>query len=87
MFINLFTMDGGATWENKGVQIKIDNKLEYFMTCKAMSGTDWTFTIKDKAAKKKLLEEDGTTGEEIPNFSKLEGSFDVNPDVTPKIDA
>ena len=89
MFINLFTVDGGTTWENKGVQVNINDKLDYLMSCKAISGTDWTFSIKDKDTKKKLLEEEGTTGEKMPNFSRIEGSVEVNPklDVNPKIHA
>lgn len=76
--VNIWSVDGGATWENKNVTVDVTGALEVFMSCKAMSGTDWELTITDKETDKKVYGEEGTTGEKldsrngtrIPNYSE-----------------
>ncbi len=68
--INIWSVDGGSTWENKNVTLNVNGSLEIFMSCKAMSGTDWEFSVKNKENGIKIYETDGTTGEEIPNYSE-----------------
>ena len=76
--INLWSSDGGETWKNDKATVNVSGLLEVFMSCKAISGTEWTFVIKNTASSMKVVDEDGETGEGgEPNFSKLSKS--VNP--------
>ena len=76
--VNIWSVDGGATWENKNVSLDVLGNLEIYMSCKAMSGTGWEFFVKNKDNDSKVYETEGTTGEEldsregerIPNFSE-----------------
>ncbi|WP_298307099.1 hypothetical protein [Flavobacterium sp.] len=78
IIINIWSINGGLTWENKDIILNVTNKLEIFMSCKAISGTDWELTIKEKGSTNKCYEESGTTGEtleskngqKIPNYSE-----------------
>lgn len=84
--INIWSVDGGSTWENKKVTIEVTGALDIFMSCKAMSGTDWEFTVTDKGEDEKIYEEEGTTGEKldsmdgirIPNYSERKKSINYN---------
>jgi hypothetical protein len=81
--VNIWSVDGGVTWENKNVTLDVTGSLEIFMSCKVMSGTDWEFTITDKNTDKKIYDEAGTTGEKldsrggerIPNYSERKASI------------
>jgi hypothetical protein len=74
--VNIWSVDGGVTWENKNVTLDVTGSLEIFMSCKVMSGTD-------KNTDKKIYDEAGTTGEKldsrggerIPNYSERKASI------------
>jgi predicted neuraminidase len=81
--VNIWSLDGGITWENKNISIEVLEKLEIYMSCKAMSGTEWKFSIMDKSINKNVYETEGKTGEKlesqnghrIPNFSERKTSI------------
>jgi hypothetical protein len=76
--INLWSIDGGVTWENKNAQVNVDGNLEIFMSCKAISGTDWGFTVTNISMGARVVDEDsGSTGDTSPNYSERRTS--VNP--------
>jgi hypothetical protein len=83
ILINIWSVDGGTTWENKTVSVDVTGSLEIYMSCKALSGTAWHFTIIDKDNGKKIYEKEGETGEKldsrngerIPNFSERKTSI------------
>jgi hypothetical protein len=79
--LNIWSVDGGGTWENKDVELDVGNKLDVFMSCKAVSGTGWKFTIQDNGNDKEIYNASGETGEprggdptkkEVPNYSQRE---------------
>jgi len=77
ILINIWSIDGGLTWENKNVILDINGNLEIYMSCKAMTGTGWSFYVKEKNGATKY-ENEGRTGEalesrdgaRISNFSE-----------------
>lgn len=69
--LNLFSVDGGETWENKGILIDINGNLDIFMSCKALSHTGWEFKVADKNTKNSLYEVSGHTGDISPNYSEI----------------
>jgi hypothetical protein len=75
--INLWSIDGGVTWENKEATVNVNGQLEVFMSCKAITGTQWEFEITNKASGAKVVEKDGATGEQLPNYAEYSDS--VNP--------
>jgi len=80
--VNIWSVDGGSTWENKDVKLDVTGSLEIYMSCKAMSGTGWEFFVESKDTDSKVYETEGTTGEKldsrdgerIPNFSERKKS-------------
>ena len=73
--VNLFSIDGGETWENKNISINVNGQLHVFMSCKAISGTGWQFTITNKLTDTKVMDKTGKTGEMgVPNFSEITDS-------------
>jgi hypothetical protein len=82
--VNISSIDGGVTWEeSQDFTLEISGTLEIFMSCKAMSGTNWEFTVIDKDADKKVYNAEGKTGEKldsmngqmIPNYSERKESI------------
>jgi len=69
--INLFTVDGGTTWENRGITISITGTLDLEMSCKALSGTGWDFKITDKDSRAALYNKTGHTGDTSANYSHI----------------
>lgn len=80
--VNIWSVDGGSTWENKDVKLDVAETLEIYMSCKAISGTSWNFYVKNKETGVKVYETEGITGEEldsrngqrIANFSERKKS-------------
>ena len=80
--VNIWSVDGGVTWENKNVIIDVMGNLEIYVSCKAMTGTGWEFSIKNKDTDAKVYETEGETGEKlesrdgqrVPNFSERKTS-------------
>ncbi|MDP2947399.1 MAG: hypothetical protein Q8N88_04755 [Nanoarchaeota archaeon] len=80
--VNIWSVDGGLTWENKDVTLEVTGKLEIDMSCKAISGTGWEFFVKNKESDKKVYETEGATGEalesrngqRVANFSERKTS-------------
>jgi hypothetical protein len=85
MPVNLWSTDGGSTWSNDGVNCEVDGELNIYMSCTALSGTDWKFTVTDADSSKKVYDEEGTTGEKlasrkgkrIANFSERETTVEI----------
>jgi len=63
--INIWSRDHGITWDNKKVDVNIEGDLQIYLSCKAVSGTGWTFTVKNKNSNKIIYEEEGETGEAL----------------------
>jgi hypothetical protein len=78
ILINIWSLDGGLSWENKKVTLDVTEKLDIYMSCKAISGTGWKFSVSEKESNKNIYSTDGVTGEKlesqngkrIPNFSE-----------------
>lgn len=76
--INLWSNDGGETWTNDNVIVGVIGQLQVFMSCKAITGTDWELQIKNTNTTTDILDENGTTGSTgTPNYSEFNRS--VNP--------
>lgn len=81
--INLWSVDDGLTWENKKVILEVSGSLEIYMSCKAMSGTGWEFSIAQNGEDEKVYETEGKTGEKldsrngvrVSNFSERKTSI------------
>ena len=63
--VNLNGSSDGSVWENASVILDITENLEIFMSCKAISGTDWEFLVKEKESDSVVYEAEGTTGEPL----------------------
>src|SRR4051812_7237102 len=61
--LNLSSDDKGVTWQNKDAIVSVVEKLDIFMSCEAMTGTGWSFEIKNNESSKKVYEEEGETGD------------------------
>jgi hypothetical protein len=76
--VNIWSVNGGVTWENKNVTLDVTGTLEIYLSCKAMTGTGWEFSVTAKDPDSKVYETEGETGEKldsregqrIPNFSE-----------------
>jgi hypothetical protein len=76
--INLFSFDGGVTWRNDDVTVPLDGNLDVLVSCRAITGTKWTFTVTNKETGKDIINTSGKTGdpiahqanERIENFSE-----------------
>lgn len=76
--INLWSIDGGQTWENKNAEVDVSGQLQIEMSCKAVSGTSWKFIIINKLLNSKVLDDSGQTGDQgTVNYSKR--NYNVNP--------
>ena len=80
--VDIFSTDSGITWVGRVVTLDVSDNLQIYMSCKAITGTGWTFTVKNVGTDKNIYEVDGVTGEplesrngeRIPNFSERETS-------------
>jgi hypothetical protein len=81
--INIWSIDGGITWENKNVTINVTGNLEIYMSCKAISDTGWSFYVENKDNESKIYETKGYTGETLedgnsyPNYSERKKSVNL----------
>lgn len=83
--INLFSIDGGVTWRNDNVTIPLEGDLNILMSCRAISGTKWTFTVTNKETGKDLISESQRTGDPMDhrdgaieeNFSELKVNIPI----------
>lgn len=76
--INLFSIDGGETWENKNAIVGVTDLLNVFMSCKAISGTGWEFILTNKLTGSKVIDQTGLTGDGgIDNYSQID--TEINP--------
>jgi hypothetical protein len=73
--INVRSNDRGLTWENKNVEVDVDGNLAIFMSCQAISGTDWEFSIQDTVTNKNIYDKKGETGNPQPNSSSITDSI------------
>lgn len=63
--INVRSFDGQVTWSAKGLALEVDEVLNIEMSCKALTGTGWTFFVMDDIAQVKVYTAEGKTGEKL----------------------
>jgi len=75
MGVNLWSNDGGVTWENSKVSADVDTKILIYMSCEAISGTDWEFTV--TMGGRQIYNKKGETGELNPNVSVIHDIINI----------
>jgi len=79
VLINLFS-NSGTVWSNDDIELDVVGELELFMSCKALSGAEWEFSVYDTKKEEIVYEASGETGErldtrqgrKIANYSERE---------------
>jgi hypothetical protein len=65
--VNLWSFDGGVTWRNDDATIQFDGALDIFMSCKALTGTGFKFTVREKNTGGLIRELEAETGDPMPH--------------------
>jgi hypothetical protein len=83
--IDISSADGGAIWTGEALIPDREDGLTIYLSCKAISDTEWSFSLSDADTGKKIYSTEGYTGEKlesrggirIANFSERKLSIDL----------
>ncbi len=82
---DISSSDGGITWTGEILLSIPSEEMKIYLSCKAQSDTEWSFSVTDTESGKKIYTAEGYTGEKLASRGGIRIANFSERDVTVKL--